>query len=251
MSATWSATNTGPGTGQYTLNESNTPTAYQAMTVDMTTGADYSTNEIMDAVVGASCAALTPFALIGYTSGDTLAEAQAATPTMTVPTFTNLTNDKFVIVWNDDCATAENNGNIGGNVVSGPGVLAVTSVELTDTSATADGTFASGWKYTFNITVPTNETGVAMKFSDWARTGGGGTIPTANNVRISSAQANNAGATILVTAANTYTTPNLTMTGDLDPLMDGLQVKVVVEVAVPVGTPSGAYTTTYGVQSQP
>ncbi len=144
-----------------------------------------------------------------------------------------------------------NAGQIGGDVIGGvgAGTLAVTSVEMTDSSAVADGTFTNGWKYTFNITVPTNETHLSMKFDNWLRTGGGGTIPVANNMRISSPQANNAGATVLLLAANTYSVPTLDMTTDLDPLMEGIQVKVLVEVSVPVGTVNGAYTTNYGVQT--
>ena len=41
------------------------------------------------------------------------------------------------------------------------------------------------------------------------------------------------------------------MTGDLDLVMPGRQVEITVEVAVPNGTPNGAYTTSYGVQSNP
>jgi hypothetical protein len=88
-----------------------------------------------------------------------------------------------------------------------------------------------------------------MKFSNWLRTSGTGTIPVANNMRISSLQANNGGATVLLTAPNTYSTPTLHMTGDTNLLMDGMQVDVTVEVAVPNGTPTGSYTTNYGVES--
>ena len=98
---------------------------------------------------------------------------------------------------------------------------------------------------------PTSEQNLAMKFDNWLKTGGGGTIPVAGNMRISSLQANNGGATILLASANTYSTPDLTMTGDLDLVMPGRQVEITVEVAVPNGTPNGAYTTSYGVQSNP
>jgi hypothetical protein len=140
-------------------------------------------------------------------------------------------------------------GQIGGTVIGGvgAGVLTVTSIETVDSTATADGSFENGWKYVFNITLPTNETHLAMKFDNW--TMAGGTIPAANNMRISSSQANNAGATILVLAANTYTIPTLDMVVDLDPTLEGIQVKVTVEVAVPVGTTNGSYTTNYGVKS--
>lgn len=247
MTATWDAENIGAGTGSYTLSEMN-DIPYQAVTVEMTKGADYETNELVDGdVVGAQCAAGKPFALNGYTTGDTEAEAMAATPSMTAPVFTDLQNNKYVIVWNTDCALPE--GEIGGEVVGSDGILAVTSIEMIDISATANGSFEDGWKYVFHITAPTSEQDLAMKFSDWLQTGGGGTIPVANNMRISSLQADNGGATILLTAANVYSTPDLHMTGDLDLEMDGRQVEITIEVAVPSGTPNGAYTTSYGVQS--
>ena len=144
-------------------------------------------------------------------------------------------------------------GTIGGDVTGGAatvGTLSVTGVTAVKTSAIADGTFSNGWKYVFNITVPTNEKNLSMKFGDWMSTVGSTTLAAANNMRISSAQADNSGATVLVTGANTYTTPTLHMTGDLDPAMDGEQVQVTIEVAVPSSTVNGAYSTSYGVKTQ-
>lgn len=249
MSSTWDAENIGTGTALYLLSETNT-TPYKAVTGEMTEGADYETNELLNGdVVGAQCADGKPFALQGYTVGNTRAEALVATSSMAMPSFTNLQHDKFVIVWNRDCALPE--VQIGGDGISGDGVLEVTSIEMIDTNATANGSFASGWEYVFHITAPMSEENLAMKFSNWLKTGGGGTIPVANNMRISSLQADNGGATILLTAANVYSTPYLHMTGDLDLITIGRQVEITVEVAVPNGTPNGAYTTSYGVQSNP
>jgi hypothetical protein len=242
------------GTGQYALSENGyngDPTPYQAKTSDLPNGSDYGTNSIIDGTVAASCTeGGAPFALTGYVYGDTLAQAQAATPSLTAPSFTNIQTDKYVIVLNDDCATNGVGGHVEGQVVSGSGTLQVTSVEMTDSSATANGSFEDGWKYVFNITLPSDESNLSMKFGDWSRTDGTGTIALANNMRISSPQANNSGATVTLTAANTYSTPALTMTGDLDPAVDGKQVKVTVEVKVPSGTPNGSYTTNYGVKSE-
>lgn len=247
MTATWDAENIGVGTGAYALSETN-DIPYQVVTAEMTKGADYETKEIVNGdVVAAQCAFDKPFALNGYTTGDTKAEAMAATPSIAMPEFTNLQNNKYVIVWNTDCALPE--GQIGGEVVGADGILEVTSIEMIDTTATANGSFNDGWKYIFHITAPTSEQNLAMKFSDWLQTGDNGTIPVANNMRISSLQADNSGATILLTAENVYSTPDLHMTGDLDLAMDGRQVEITVEVAVPNGTPNGAYTTSYGVQS--
>lgn len=249
MTATWDAENTGDGSGSYVLSENNT-IPYQAVTTAMSKGADYETKEMVNGnTVGAQCANGKPFALQGYTSGDTRAAAIAATPSMTKPSFTNLQHDKFVIVWNRDCALPE--GQIGGDVVGNDGILEVTSIEMVDTTATANGSFSSGWKYIFHITAPMNEKNLAMKFNDWLKTGNGGTIPVANHMRISSPQADNSGATILLTAENVYSTPDLHMVDDLDLDMDGRQVEITVEVAVPNGTPNGSYTTSYGLQSNP
>jgi hypothetical protein len=224
---------------------------------DLSPGANYRLSEVLEGqVVGAACTPGTPgtpaFSLLGYTVGDTEALAAAATPALTAPVLTAITTNKHIIVWNHACATTGtgggSTGQIGGNVSgAGSGTLAVTSVDSVDTSAVADGTFENGWKHVFNITVPTSEPNIAVKFADWLKTGGGGTIPVANKMRISSPQADNSNATVLLTAANLYSTPKLHLTGDLDPLLPGMQIKVTVETAVAVGTPDGAYTTTYGV----
>ncbi len=257
MASAWTADNTGSGTGSYVLSETNT-IPYQAVTAAMTKGADYETKELVNGnIVGAQCATGKPFALQGYTVGNTQAEALAAAPSMAKPSFTNLQHNKFVIVWNRDCSLPEmpaggqTSGQISGDVIGNDGILAVTSIEMINTTAIANGSFTNGWKYIFHITAPMSEKNLAMKFNDWIKVGGNGVIPVAGNMRISSPQANNNGATILLTAANTYSTQNLTMTTDLDPNLAGRQVKIIVEVAVPIGTPTGSYTTSYGVQSNP
>ena len=141
-------------------------------------------------------------------------------------------------------------GTIGGTVVGGApfGILGVTSITTVNNTATANGIFAVGWKYIFNITVPTNESHLAMKFADWTMTGGTNTIPVANNVQISSTQADIT-TPVILTAANTYSTPTLHMTGDLDPVMNGMQVQVLVETAIPLNSSNGSYTTSYGVNT--
>lgn len=107
MAASWNAANLGgAGTGTYNLSTVgfNNPSAYEATTSDMTNGASYSTNELTDgAIVGATCVDGKPFALVGYTTGDTLAGALAGTPSAVIPSLTNITTNKFIIVWNKDC----------------------------------------------------------------------------------------------------------------------------------------------------
>jgi hypothetical protein len=134
----------------------------------------------------------------------------------------------------------------GGTEPQGNGVLAVTGITAVKTIATADGTFPNGWEYTFDITVPTNETHLSMDFADWLN--GTNVLPVANNMRISSAQASSL-LPVMVTGAGVFTTPTLDMIGDLDPLTAGKQVQVKVEVAVPATTVNGPYTTTYGIKT--
>lgn len=141
-------------------------------------------------------------------------------------------------------------GDLEGEVVGENGDLEVTSIEMTDSTGTANNSFEDGWEYVFNITVPSDETDVSMKFDNWMSANGANTLAAANNMRISSAQANNGGATVLITGADTYSTPALTMVTDLNPALDGMQVEIVVEVKIPSGTNNGSYTTSYGVKSQ-
>jgi hypothetical protein len=112
MVSTWNATNIGPGTGPYNLGPVgfNSPNPYEAVTSDMTQGADYTTNEVTGGqVVATTCTpGGAPYSLVGYTTGDTLVAAQTATPSLAIPAFTNLQNDKYVIVWNQSCTTPTN-----------------------------------------------------------------------------------------------------------------------------------------------
>lgn len=106
MVATWSAEN-GAGSGNYDLdvdgfNGNTTP--YQAITANMTMGANYTTNEILGTTVATTCVGGgAPFRLVGYTTGNSSQEAQTGTPSATIPSFTNLQENKFVIVWNEKC----------------------------------------------------------------------------------------------------------------------------------------------------
>jgi hypothetical protein len=252
MNASW-ADSAGTSSGQFTLQNSNTPAPYQAQTAALSHGASYATSEVIDgATVGTMCSTTSPtaphFALVGYSSGNTYAQALAATPTTTAPAFTGINSNKYVIVWNHDCSISS--GQISGTVLGdgSDGTLAVTHVDAVDTSASSDGTFTHGWRFVFDITAPSSEQDLSMRFADWLRTGGGGTIPAGSNMRISSAEADNGGATILVSAANTYT-PDLHLIGDLSTTTIGRQVRVTVEVSIPAGTPDGSYTTSYGVRT--
>jgi hypothetical protein len=156
-------------------------------------------------------------------------------------TNTNLTGDTTTIF-------PVGTGTITGTVTSGSGVLHVDSITPGENNANgiADGTYADGWSYTFQITAPTNEPNLTMEFADWLN--GANILPVAGNMQISSAQAT-VTTPITLTAANAYSSPALVMTGDLDPSTAGRQVDVLVQVKIPLTTVNGAYSTSYGVQT--
>ncbi|MDE2312315.1 MAG: Ig-like domain-containing protein, partial [Patescibacteria group bacterium] len=130
--------------------------------------------------------------------------------------------------------------------------LAITQIGATQSFAQADDSFADGWHWTFNVTAPTNETQLSMKFGDFLSSGTS-TIPAAGNIQFYSPQASDAnseGTAVGITAANTYSNP-LTLSADLDPVTPGRQIQIKVEVKVPIGTPGGSYSTSYGIQTNP
>ena len=102
MESSWDAENIGAGSGSYTLSSPS----YEAVTTEMTNGADYTTEEILtEANVGASCADGKPFALVGYTTGDSELSAAGETPTTTPIALTGIATSTYIIVWNETCST--------------------------------------------------------------------------------------------------------------------------------------------------
>jgi len=128
--------------------------------------------------------------------------------------------------------------------------LAVTGIDAVDTFATDTDDFADGWSWVFHVTVPTDETEFAMKFSDFVS--GANTIPAAANIRYYTAQSSEAeDDTEAVTIAGADTYPgNITLDSDLDAFTAGRQIEVTVEMKVPVGSAGGSYSASYGVNSE-
>lgn len=128
--------------------------------------------------------------------------------------------------------------------------LSVTGVDAVNTIALPDGTYQNGFRWIIHFTVPDSETSFAMKFNDFTTTSSSGTIPVAGNLRYSSPQSSNASttATGVVETNNDYGTA-LTLTGDASATTPGRQIDVTVELKVPVGTPSGVYSTLFGARS--
>lgn len=128
--------------------------------------------------------------------------------------------------------------------------LAVTGIDAVRSTATADGTFASGFKWVIDFVVPSNETAFQLKFSDFVNATPPGTIPIAGNVRYYSEQSSNAtsSTTAIVETNNDYGVA-LMLTGDTSVSTPGRQIDVTIEAAVPSGTPTGVYSTFFGARS--
>ncbi len=256
MESSWVSSNLGTGSGSYTLGAGGyggNTTPYQAITQPMASSSDYTTHEVINTTVGLNCTSETPFALLGYSIGDSYAAALTGTISTEAPAFTNMTTNKYVIVWNDDCATTDSdtNGMMSGLVIGGSsadGALTVTSIDRLSTTATANDSYTDGWKYRFHVTVPQDETNFSMRFTDWVHDNNVSMLLVAGNMRISTMQAAST-TPITLTGSNIYSNPSLQLITDLDATTPGRQIEVLVEVKIPTATVNGNYSTTYGVRS--
>ena len=169
--------------------------------------------------------------------------------TISVTAFTD--SNTVAICPLNDCSTGGNTGgNTGGSgtTTTDVGTLHVDSIEQVRSTAVAGGGYGQGWSWRFHMTVPSNESTLKFKFDDWTHSDGTTHLGTANDMRISSAQASNA-SPVTITEAGQYPADGLNLTTDLDPNTPGRQVDVLVEMQVPLGTLNGSYTTNYGIRS--
>jgi len=128
-------------------------------------------------------------------------------------------------------------------------VLGVSQIAAIKTLASADGTYANGWSWIFDVTAPTDETILNMKFADWVN--GSNVITAANHIRFYSVQSSNAydqSHAITISAADTYSA-GMDLTGDLNQTQAGRQIQIIVEVMIPAGSAGGSYSTSYGIQT--
>ncbi len=128
--------------------------------------------------------------------------------------------------------------------------LAVTGIDTLQGNATADGTFADGWQWVLHFVVPTVENVFSMKFADFFSSTSSSTIPAANDIEFYSPEAAVAStsASAILETGNGYG-GDLMLTGDTSTSTPGRQIDVYVNVAVPSGTPTGTYSTTFGAMS--
>lgn len=135
------------------------------------------------------------------------------------------------------------------------GVLSVDGIYMNEAKryATADDTYGNGWEWYIDLTVPTDEPTVKLKFSNFVGTAPGG-IAAANNIRYFSEEStdvNAEGSAVTVTAEGNYPATVMTFdaTSDLNAALDGWQVRVRVQVKIPAATAGGSYSAQFGVLS--
>src|SRR5581483_7973548 len=106
MTATWNAENIGAGSGSFDLdadgfNGDSTP--YQAITSEMTSGADYS---VVENNVPSSCSDTSGYSLDGYKVGDSESDALASS-TQNSANLSDIANNMYILVMNHNCASTE------------------------------------------------------------------------------------------------------------------------------------------------
>lgn len=141
-------------------------------------------------------------------------------------------------------------------VTTATGSLSVTSITLNPSKSYAvnDNTFANGWEWYVNVTIPTDQTRARLKFSDFVGTTGS-IAATGDNIRYYSAQSTNGytteGTAIPVVTVNTYPTTYMIFNAgsDQDLNTPGIQVTIKVQVKVPVAATGGSYAGQFKVES--
>lgn len=159
MTATWSASNIGAGTGSYVLgnNHGGAADLYGADTAAMTGPYDYTTAEVTDdtSQVVASKAQCRPgkYYLDGYSSSlISFADAATAEANATPVALEALSSDAYIVVWNKTCPTTGSliieKHTIGGNgTFSFTGDNGIGNFTITTTGTNAGG---SGTSQTFS-----------------------------------------------------------------------------------------------------
>jgi len=155
--------------------------------------------------------------------------------------------------------------------------LIIDDYVLEQSNATSTDLYADGWRYRFDISAyNANEEDMFVKFSDWARSGGGGSIAANGNMRMLIDEStgseiapmggftediivNGSGSIKSYALGNNYADQTLlgvpntpaNITGlDRNGSLSGRQITFYIFTKIPAATPDGLYNTTYGILTQ-
>ncbi len=103
IQVTSTASNQNSG-NQMVTSSSLASSSYSFTSAAMNQGADYKVTELVNgSQVGNSCSDGKPYALRGYTVGNSVADAADNSVSSTIPDLKNLQTNKYIIVWNERC----------------------------------------------------------------------------------------------------------------------------------------------------
>lgn len=116
-----------------------------------------------------------------------------------------------------------------------------------DTTGTADGTYANGWSFTFNISTGTGVNTTRVKMNDWTLSGTTTTMKVDGNTKMTYTDNTSTSRTYQVhnTYNDTAGVEEIVYALRDDSAKSGKQSQVVVAVKIPTGTTTGSYTTSY------
>ena len=155
----------------------------------------------------------------------------------------NTTYHYSVYVENADAS--ESDSSVDATFTTLPCGITLDSLIMTKTSAKAKDQYVDGWSWEFNITVAdADEIFLKMKFNEW---NGAGVLSAGGNMQFSVDEIN----WVDILDNNTYSDGRIDISGiGNDDLSDGRQVKIYVQMKVPVGTVVGAYNSDYGILTE-
>lgn len=127
----------------------------------------------------------------------------------------------------------------------------VDSISVINKFAVDDGTYNNGFKWYVDVTIPSSENIVTLKFDNLKTTNS--FISSSNNLRYYSSESlnnNNEESSIVISKINEYGGEMVIDTEkDLDLSKSGRQIRIIVEAAVPKGSIPGKYSMSYGFKS--
>ncbi|MCL5782083.1 MAG: hypothetical protein M1459_01855 [Patescibacteria group bacterium] len=131
--------------------------------------------------------------------------------------------------------------------------LTIDAITQTQPNATSDNTYAHGWKWNIDVTIPDSEAALRVKLSDW--NSDSGSIDPFNNTRFYSAESINAPDEVHAISSAKDDFGQIifisTSTLDRDPSTPGIQVRIVAEMKIPSGTKAGSYSGNFSLRSEP
>jgi hypothetical protein len=148
-------------------------------------------------------------------------------------------------IWAETLDASDSHVSADATFMTLPCGIRLDSLVMTRSEARADNSYPDGWSWDMDITVwDLAETSLKLKFTSWS---GAMALAAGGNMRYSVDGA----AWREIGADDSYPTTGLSLVGiDQDSVQSGRQVRVKIEMKVPVGTLAGYYDADYGILTE-